>query len=222
MPFVAMLLTRTHGFAAGRIAWRSMQKGIFVTSHIKRSLFLLFVLLCASSVASANAGVPMIFLVMPAFGLSLVPIVLIEAAYLSKQLNLGFRKAIKTTNISNLVSTLVGIPLTWLLLVIIQMLAGGGGGFGLDTTLGRVLSVTLQAPWLIPYESDLHWMIPTAGLVLLVPFFFVSWWSEYLVSRRVLKELQQQSVKVAVRNANIVTYALLALWPVGFWVLKNA
>ena len=107
-------------------------------------------------------------------------------------------------------------------MVLIQMLAGGGGAFGLDTTLGKVLSVTLQAAWLIPYESDLHWMIPVAGLVLLVPFFFASWWSEYFVSKKMLKEHPAQRVKIAVRNANIITYALLAFWPIGFWVLNSA
>jgi hypothetical protein len=66
-------------------------------------------------------------------------------------------------------------------------------------------------------------MIPIAGLVLLVPFFFVSWWSEYLVSKRILKHCSAQSIKAEVRNAtNIITYALLSFWPVGFWILNNA
>jgi len=178
--------------------------------------------MCIPSAATANAGVPMIFLAMPALGLSIIPIIIIEAIFLGKKLELDISRAFKITTISNLVSTIVGIPLTWLLLVLIQMLAGGGGAFGLDTTMGKVLSVTLQAAWLIPYESDLHWMIPVAGLVLLVPFFFASWWSEYFVSKKLLKEQSAQGVKIVVRNANIITYALLAFWPVGFWVLNSA
>ena len=187
----------------------------------EKVLLALCVLLCIPGEASANAGVPMIFLVMPVLGLSIIPIVIIEAIYLGKTLELASESAIKTATISNLVSTLVGVPLTWFLLVLIQMLAGGGGAFGLDTTLGKVLSVTLQAAWLIPYESDLHWMIPVAGLVLLIPFFFVSWWSEYLVSRKILNNYPAQRVKSEVRNANILTYALLALWPLAYWVLNN-
>ncbi len=185
-------------------------------------LLTLCILLCIPGVASANAGVPMIFLAMPALGLSIIPIIIIEAIFLSKKLELAVPSAFKTATISNLVSTIVGIPLTWLLLVLIQMLTGGDGAFGLDTTLGKVLSVTLQAAWLIPYEYDLHWMIPMAGLVLLVPFFFASWWSEYFVSKKMLKEHSAQRVKIAVRNANIITYALLAYWPIGFWVLNSA
>ncbi len=189
---------------------------------IKEKLLLtLCILLCMPGMASANAGIPMIFLAMPALGLSIIPIIVIEAIYLSKKLELTIYTAFKTTTLSNLVSTIVGIPLTWLLLVLIQMLAGGTSGFGLDTTLGKVLSVTLQAAWLIPYESDLHWMIPVAGSILLVPFFFASWWSEYLISKKMLKAHPAQRIKIAVRNANIITYALLVFWPIGFWMLNS-
>ncbi|PVV17327.1 MAG: hypothetical protein B6D78_18975, partial [gamma proteobacterium symbiont of Ctena orbiculata] len=66
-----------------------------------------------------------------------------------------------------------------------------------------------------------YWMIPVAGLVLLVPFFFVSWWSEYLVTKKILQDHPAQTVKVVVRNANIITYTLLVLWPIGFWVINN-
>lgn len=199
-----------------------MQQGNTLSKFRERILLTLCIFLCIPGEALANAGVPMIILAMPALGLSIIPIILIEAIYLGKKLQLNFSSAAKTTTISNLVSTLVGVPLTWLILVIVQMLAGGGGAFGLDTTLGKVLSVTLQAPWLIPYESDLHWMIPVAGLVLLIPFFFASWWSEYLVSKKILKDQPAKSVKIEVRNANILTYTLLAFWPIGFWVLNNA
>ena len=199
-----------------------MPKGNTVNIFKRISLLALCIFLCVPSVASANAGVPMIFLAMPVLGFSIIPIIVIEAIFLSKKLGLASPSAFKTTTISNLVSTIVGIPLTWILLVLIQMLAGGGGAYGLDTTLGKVLSVTLQAAWLIPYESDLHWMIPVAGLVLLVPFFFASWWSEYFVTKKMLKDHSAQRVKIAVRNANILTYVLLAFWPIGFWVLNNA
>ncbi len=187
---------------------------------IKEKLLLtLYILLCVPGVASANAGVPMIFLAMPTLGLSIIPIIVIEAIYLSKKLELTIYTAFKTTTLSNLFSTIVGIPLTWLLLVFIQMLAGGGGALGLDTTLSKVLSVTLQAAWLIPNESDIHWMIPVAGSVLLVPFFFASWWSEYVMSKKMLKGHPAQRIKIEVRNANIITYALLVFWPIGFWML---
>ena len=162
----------------------------------------------------------MLFLAMPAFIVSLVPIILIESVYLSRKLGLPGKKMLKVTTAVNLVSTLVGIPLTWVVLVAIEMAIGGGSAYGIDTTTGKVLAVTLQAPWLVPYESDLVWMIPIAGTFLLVPFFFASWWSEYFVARKMLLELDPNLIRSGVRNANLITYSLMLIWPLGWWLLK--
>jgi hypothetical protein len=179
-------------------------------------------LVITPGIVHANAGVPMLFLAMPAFVISLLPIIAAEAVYLSKSLALSTGKAVRTVSIANVVSTVIGIPLTWVLLVLLQMVTGGGSAYGTNSTLGKVLAVTWQAPWLIPYEKDLHWMIPVAGLVLLVPFFFASWWSEYLVSKILLKDLSAIELKAKVRNANLISYGLLVFWPVGFWVVNTA
>jgi hypothetical protein len=187
----------------------------------KNKISILFALAIFPGLAQANAGVPMIFLVMPAMALSIIPIIIIEAIYLSKKLGLSGKDSAKTVTISNLASTIVGIPVTWILLVVIQMITGGGSAYGLNTALTKVLAVTWQAPWLIPYESDLHWMIPVSGLVLLIPFFFVSWWSEYFVSKKLIKDIEAQTIKIAVRNANLITYGLLTLWPIIMLVIPN-
>ncbi|MCJ8351466.1 hypothetical protein [Moritella sp.] len=190
--------------------------------HKSKKITLVLLTLTVPSMAYANAGVPMLFLAMPAFLLSLVPIITIESLYISKSLELSISQSLKTVSISNLASTIIGIPITWLLLVVVQMVTGGGSAYGIDSVMGKVLAVTWQAPWLIPYEKDLNWMIPVAGLVLLLPFFFVSWWSEYFVSKSINKSLPPISIKNKVRNANLITYSLLAAWPIGFWVLGNA
>jgi hypothetical protein len=190
--------------------------------HKSKKVILTVLALVVPGVAYANAGVPMLFLAMPAFLMSLVPIIAIETIYISKGLELSFGQSLKTVSISNVASTLIGIPLTWLLLVLVQVVTGGGGAYGINSAMGKVLAVTWQAPWLIPYEEDLNWMIPVAGLVLLVPFFFASWWSEYFVSKKLNKTLPSLSIKDKVRNANLITYSLLAAWPIGFWVLSSA
>lgn len=190
--------------------------------HSSKKITLAFLSLVVPGVAYANAGVPMLFLAMPAFVISLVPIIAIEAVYISKGLEITIGQSLKTVSISNVVSTIIGIPITWFLLVAIQVVTGGGDAYGIDTVMGKLLAVTWQAPWLIPYEDDLNWMIPVAGLVLLVPFFFVSWWSEYFVSKKINKTLPLLSIRRKVRNANLITYTLLAAWPVGFWVLSGA
>lgn len=177
-----------------------------------------FLVFSVPSVAYANAGVPMLVFAMPVFLISLIPIIAIETFYISKSLELSIRQSLKTVSISNLVSTIIGIPLTWLLLVLVQIVSGGGGAYETNSVMGKVMSVTWQAPWLMPDEENLHWMIPTAGLVLLIPFFYVSWWSEYLVSKKLNKTLPKLTIKDKVRNANLITYFLLAIWPIGCWV----
>lgn len=176
--------------------------------------FIIFtsVILCfLPSTVFANAGVPMIILIIPGFLVSIVPIIIIESLYLKRKLMLPQARAWLTATVSNLISTVIGVPLTWVVLVLVQMLTGGGSAYGIGTVIGKIMAVTWQAPWLIPYEPELHWMVPVAGLVLLVPFFFVSWWIEYLISKRMLRESDRKSVKLAVRNANLLTYGLMAL-----------
>ena len=185
--------------------------------HIK--VLLVSGLLIVSQLAHANAGVPMIFLVMPAFAFSIVPIIILESFYIANKLQLSRKVVYKTVTVSNLVSTIVGIPAAWILLVSIQLITGGGSAYGIDTTIEKILAVTWQAPWLIPYEHSLNWMIPVAGTVLLVPLFFISWWFEYLVSKSMLKEVEPNRIKLLVRNANLITYSLMMLWPIIYWFI---
>lgn len=159
-----------------------------------------------------DIGVPMIFLAIPVMVIALLPIISLEAFALCRSLSLPFNQALRVATFANLASTLVGIPITWLLLVAVQLVTGGGAAYGLKTPLTKFLSVTWQAPWLIPYESDLHWMIPAAGLFLLIPFFFASWYVEYLVAKRILKRVDPNDTWRGVRNANIISYGLLAVY----------
>ncbi len=164
-----------------------------------------------SAPASANTGLPMIFVTFPGMIVALLPIILVESYVLSRQLAIPGRMAIKASSIANVATTVVGIPLTWLALVVIQLATGGDQAYGLDSYLHKFLAVTWQAPWLIPYESDMYWMVPAATLTLLVPFFFVSWWIEYQVVRRTVVSSHPSGLSFAVRNANLASYGLLAL-----------
>ncbi|HED06240.1 MAG TPA: hypothetical protein ENI61_06115 [Ignavibacteria bacterium] len=186
-----------------------------------KKLSLIFCLLSIPQLAFANAGVPMIILIMPTLALSIIPIIIIETIYISKKLSLSKKIAGKAVTISNVVSTIVGIPLTWILLVAIQIFTGGGSSYGMDTALGKIIAVTWQAPWLIPHESQLHWMVPVSGLVLMIPFFFVSWWSEYFITNKILKDIDLKEIKRYVRNANLITYGLLSLWPIIMLLIPN-
>jgi hypothetical protein len=178
--------------------------------HTTALLALTLVACLAPRVAMANVGVPMLGLFLPMLVLLLVPILIIEVAYLSRHLPVGWKLVVKPVLVANLASSFIGIPMTWIVLLALQWQFIGGTVFGISTFSGKLVAVTWQAPWLIPYRDSLHWMIPAAGLVLLVPFFFITWWSEYLIVRWFLPEADRAALWRIVRNANLLSYALLA------------
>ena len=176
--------------------------------------------LCFPSPAQANAGVPMIFLTLPGMALALVPVIVLEMRVLAKGLGLTQRVAFKVSAWANLLTTFVGAPLTWVILTVLEGVTGGGRAYGIDTPAKKLLAVTWQAPWLIPYEADhnLYWMVPAAMMWLLVPTFFMSWWLEYLAAARMLRDADRTRLKSAVFKANLLSYAFLELCALG-WLL---
>jgi hypothetical protein len=135
--------------------------------------------------AHADAGVPMLALIWPASWVLFIPIVAVEAWLARKIVGLTVKRSVLASTVANAVSTLVGIPLVWGLLVLIEaVIPHAGDARGIDSFWRRVYAVTVQAPWLIPYESELHWMVPLAAMVLLVPFFFASVFLERAVFTR--------------------------------------
>ncbi|MFO0857587.1 MAG: hypothetical protein U0640_09565 [Phycisphaerales bacterium] len=159
----------------------------------------------------ANTGVPMFIVLGPVFAMAFIPIVVIETWILRRRLSLPLQHSLAHAFVANVFSTLIGVPITYVVLLILQLATGGGGAYGPSW-----LSVTWQAPWLIPYEEHLGWMIPSAALFLCFPFFVVSWASEAWVLRRRLKDKDRKQVSRATLLANATTYALMA----AFWLAR--
>lgn len=180
-------------------------------------IFCLFVIVCATPL-QANAGLPMLVIVWPVFWMGLIPITLIEWGAMKKILtNIPAKPFLFKIFIANFVSTLVGIPATWLCFFIIEILFPGGCGTfpSLDGTIWPyVLGVTIQAPWLIPYESQFYWMIPTAAMVLLIPMFYASYRIESALLVRSLSSYCQDSeqIKKATWKGNTASYVFLAVF----------
>jgi hypothetical protein len=159
----------------------------------------------------------MLFVTLPAMLVALVPVIWLEAHYSLKRLGLSYRQALGVSAAANAVSTIIGVPLTWLALVGLQLATGGGTGYGIQTFSAKLLAVTWQAPWLLP-EAD--WMVPAAALSLLVPFFFASVFVEYQVARRMLATHARDRVGAAVWRANLLSYGLLAGIAIGWLILE--
>lgn len=158
----------------------------------------------------ANAGVPMLAVQMPLLVMALPVVIAVEACLARRWLRVPWAAAWGWTAVANLVSTLVGFPIAWVACVLAQEFVGGGGVPNLPEPWFSVYTVTVQAPWLLPLEERLRWMVPTAGIVLLVPAFFASVWIEGWIYRRVLApDAGAPSVRAATWRMHLVTYALL-------------
>ena len=141
-----------------------------------------------------------------------VPSIYIESRFLSRNLSIPLKKLIKITTLSNFISTFITVPFSWDILVYFQAFLGGAIKYNIDTLYGKILPLTLQAPWMIIYdEKHKIWMVPTACLVLIIPFFFVSWKTKFYITNRFLKDMDIINIKWTIFKANLITYVIMAL-----------
>jgi hypothetical protein len=165
----------------------------------------------------ADAGVPMLFVQYPMMVGALIPVIIAEYFVARRMLSVTPRSAFKGVAVANVASTLFGFPLLWILLLVLDLCVGGGGAHGLGTTWSRVYSVTVQSPWLIPYESDLHWMIPAAGLFLLLPAFFASVYLERWICRKQWKEQSAADLRKFSWTAHFISYPVLLVIALAYY-----
>lgn len=160
--------------------------------------------------AAADAGVPLVAAFLPSLWMGLVPIILVEAFVNCRLLSIPFRRTLLPATLGNLASAIVGIPLTWVFLATLELLFFGTAR-GLGTVGARVYSVTVQAPWLIPYENDLHWMLPAALLFFAIPCFAVSVLVEAPINHLGLSDFPQKIVWKVTAKSNLLSYLFLGV-----------
>lgn len=168
----------------------------------------------------ANAGVPMILPQLYLMGLALIPIVLLESAFLCRVPSVNFGEAARGVTIANFASTVIGIPIAWALMLGLQMITTGGISQGMNTPLSMLASVTLQAAWLDSDERHLYWMLPAAVTTLLMPSFAVSLLIErfYLLHR--WQKLDRTLVARWVMRANVYSYLVLFVLSSAWFTLE--
>lgn len=168
--------------------------------------------------ALANAGLPMLALAWPGMFMALLPVIVIEAWYLHSRLKVPFGRSTKITTSSNLISTIIGIPLAWIVMLLIEMVGVllisqqvPSSGSLYQSTFGAAIMTIVGAAWLAPDEKNIHWTLPLAFIVLMIPFFFASWWIENKSVKRQMKEIDPGEIKIVTRNQNLLSYGLLVL-----------
>jgi hypothetical protein len=187
---------------------------------------------CRTVPLLADAGLSLTILVFPFTLLLFFPIIGIEAMVIRKRLRrTEMWPVLRATTVANLVSTILGIPLAAALLLLTALPSSSHRAH--LTALGGAVAW----PWDASSAVTKAWAVPIADLVfllLLVPFFFVSVWSEQKVMQRFLPVAEEARVsqipsiifshhtsnrdtlplRKAVRDANLWSYAMML---VVFW-----
>lgn len=196
-----------------------------IKSTIRFLLPVLTFLMLTPSFAFANMGIPMIFLTLPGMIIGLIPIIAFETWVAIKSLNTKVKETIITVTLANLLSTLIGTPLVWG----IHLLICGAITYPIAVFFPKTLntlpefflglySMTICAPWLGGHKNPTITILLVSGaaLFLLIPFFYISWWSEYQVWKRFFGNLEAKLVLSTCRKANIYSYFMLAVFVLIF------
>lgn len=154
--------------------------------------------------ARADSFIPTLCLLWPAAWLVLIPVILVEAYVAVRVLGLSYSNAFKAVGSANLRSTLVGIPVTGLLMAAVQVWTLIAGLGNLDTTLGHFAVTTLA----LTGETD-DWMIPAVAILHSVPFFFTSVYVERRSMAKHLPEADGANLRRWAWQANLLSYGLI-------------
>lgn len=156
---------------------------------------------------------------------ALVPIIVIEALLIRRWLPLSHRDAMGGIAVANVMSTCVGVPLTWLLVALLFEGAIGPGmeAVGLQISwpptgspLAQMASVLRHVAWGPSYGPYPAWFLPTAATLLLVPCFFASVWLERWACLRLWKNHDPSMIRKGVFRVNLASYAFLLVMA-GAW-----
>ena len=126
---------------------------------------------------------------------------------------------------ANAFSTLVGVPVAWLLVTIIDHLVDYClGDVRLyvhwppqGSVLERLWSVLVYVSWVPSYDEP-PWFIPTAAALLLVPCFYASILLERWICLIIWKNHDRTMIRRGVFRANLASYAFLFVAACG-WLL---
>ena len=185
--------------------------------HRKAAVACLLIGIAIPCAARADVGVPMLALVWPAAWLLLLVIIPVEGWFARRMLALPWSRALSVSAVANLVATLVGIPLVWFLLLLVEFGLGWmmSTGFVPETpppeALVKAVAITLMAPWLGPGVELQPWIAPAAAAYLCIPFYLASVFCENHVVRRRLREHDPARIRRWAWVANGFSYGIAFL-----------
>lgn len=169
----------------------------------------------------ANIGLPMVMVFLPPAWLALIPIIIIESACGIWRFKLPARRAFAAQAIANCVSTLIGIPVAWLVLVLIEWVVLEGAVRVTPEPVLAVLSPIVGAAWLGPGAEEKLWMMALAVATLTVAFYLMSVATEGFIVARFFRDTPRKVIRLWTFQANAISYALLVALILAAWSLPR-
>lgn len=157
----------------------------------------------------ADVGLPMIAFQVPVMAIAFVPIVLVETFVIARSLDLRFGRTLRATALANLVSTIVGVPFAWFLMLFVDCAGAGRLGRESSSPENDLLFSIGNAAWMAPNSKS--WMLGVAFFVLAIPAFFASVWVEWRILEPRLEGVAKPRAKKAVWLANVISYVGLVI-----------
>ena len=159
--------------------------------------------------AFANVGLPMLAVTWPGAWALLLPVVLVEALVARRVLAASWRQSLKVAAWANVASTLVAVPLSWLLPLLPILLFEGVARSSMPSQLRTWLLILASPFWLPPMADSQEWLIPLAAAFLCLPAYAASVWVERRVGSYVLRPVQTASMLRWARIANRISYGAI-------------
>jgi hypothetical protein len=169
----------------------------------------------------ANAGLPMVIVFLPPAWLALVPIIVIESAYGAWRLKLHAGRALAAQSVANCVSTLIGIPVTWLVLVLIEFVLLEGAVRIAPQSLLSAFTPIVGAAWLGPGAEEKLWMMALAITLLTAAFYLMSVSTEGFIIARFFPDVPRKLIRRWSFEANAISYALLVVLILLAWSMPR-
>jgi hypothetical protein len=164
----------------------------------------------------ANVGIPMIFVQWPLMLAALSPVILVEILLIRLWLSLSLEEAFMGIAKANVLSTAIGVPLAWGIMLVVEFVTGlllaSGSDYlhwKLDNPLFELVFFIFSIAWPLPSTEIAQGLIPIAAALLLIPCFYASVWIECRSCLRSWARYNPVLVRRAVYRTNLGSYALL-------------
>jgi len=195
---------------------------MIIKTGINLAVLCAITLLLAPRQAHADMGLPMLAVVWPGSWILFIPITILEAAVAKKVFSINWKQSLKVSAIANVTSSVAGIPITWLALMLpFGLFSAAVFYLPFPESTKNYLMIPFYALWLPPITAKQAWMVPLSATILCLPFFYASLIIETRVAEKMLAAFQIEIIRKWAWKANVYSYGAIVVMLISLtiWLL---